>query len=365
MAESKAENNSARPHPPLSIEYLPALELAVAVDSAGPRPVKPELANTADGINTWRERAQAAASPFELSDLDMLFRPVSTVIFLFHAIIGEENREPADLIAFFASMSEEAFLDRCRRFLNIDISISKWIDIDTIEQALINDRARETVPFREEARQIAELLSSADTFRRKIVEVLTWFNERLFASEEEALRRRVESWIARNRPLFEQDTKNALNRLTNDGYDSFLADCDRIRLFPVSDSTNSDTCFMLPGDAYGVFSIKFADRMLPSGPETLASEKLTDQAIEALADPKRIALLRLLRKRPHFGREAADALGISASTASYHIEKLVSARLVRLELSSGRRFYYAVNTRGFRDLLDRLEAEFIKEDNHE
>jgi DNA-binding transcriptional ArsR family regulator len=357
-----AEDKSARPQPPLTIEYLPALELLVALDSAGPRPVKPELSRESGGVNPWRVRVEAAASPFELADLDLLFTPVSTVIFLFHAVIGEGNHEAAELIAFFASMSEQAFLERFKRFLEIDDSERDWIDIDKIEQALINDRARETVPFRAEAEQLAALLACGDTFRRKIVEVLTWFNARVFASDSDSLRRRVENWISGNRPHFEKDTKNALDRLTNDGYDSFLADSDAIRLYPVSDSANSDTCFMLPGEAYGVFSIKFAERVLPSGPETLAFEQLTEQAIEALSDPKRIALLRLLRKRPHFGREAAEALGISASTASYHIEKLVAARLVRLELSSGRRFYYAVNRRGFRDLLGHLEAEFIGED---
>ena len=156
----------------------------------------------------------------------------------------------------------------------------------------------------------------------------------------ESGRRRVEQWISDNRRQIEDDRRYALDQLTHGGYDSLLANSDAIRLFPVSDSANSDTCLMLPDEAYLVFSVRYAERVLPSGPEPRASAQKTEQMMEALSDPKRIALLRLLRQRPHFGREVADELGVSASTASYHIEKLVAAHLVRLELSSGRRFFY-------------------------
>ena len=346
--------------PPLTIDYLRALEFVVSVDSAGPRPGKPEVLKSSGRTNPWRSRAKAEASPFELSDLDLLFRPVSTVVFLFHAIIREGHREVGGLIDYFASMSEEAFLDRFKRFLRIDSSITDWINADTIELALENDRARETVPFREEAQQLAELLGSADSFRGKIVEVLSWFDERLFAPDFESRRGRVERWISDNRRQLEEDRRYALDQLTNGGYESLLANCDSIRLFPVSDSANSDTWLMLPDEAYFVFSVRYAERVLPPGPDARVSEQRTEQLMEALSDPKRIALLRLLRRRPHFAREVADELGVSASTASYHMEKLVAAHLVRLELSSGRRFFYGINPGGFRELLRLLEEEFVE-----
>ena len=361
MAEGRVENG----RPPVTFSYIPALELAVFADSAGPRPGKPEVLNASAGDNPWRRRVRAAASPFELADLDLLFRPVSTVVFLFYAIIREGHHEVEDLIQYFRSMSESAFLARFKWFLQIDDATEDWIDVDTIELALENDRARETVPFRDEAEQLVDLLSSADTFRRKIVDVLTWLDERLFASDSEMTRRRVESWISEKLPMLENDPSAALDALTGDSYDSLLKDTRAIRIFFVSDSWNSESCLMLPDEAYGVFTTRFADRVLPSDPEALASEQITERAIEALADPNRIALLRLLRRRPHFGREVAQALGVSASTASYHIEKLVAARLARLQLSRGRRFYYGINTRGFQELLDRLRAEFVSETGEE
>jgi DNA-binding transcriptional ArsR family regulator len=350
---------SNQTHPELSIHYLPALELVTAADSAGPRAVKRQLSGAQNGVNPGRGILEAVVSPFELSDLDFLFAPVSTVIFLFYMVIRDGCHEPGALIARLEGMKEEEFLERFKSFLHIAEHISDWIDIDTIEEALVKDRARENVPFRKEAAQLLRLLASGDTFRSKLVEVLTWFNELIFSSREEPARRTAEAWIMRNQSLIEADPKRKLDQLARDSYDPVLSAAEGIRLFPVTDSANSDIWILLPDEAYIVFSIPYADSRMNDGAAVSGETRLTDAAIEALSDPKRISILRLLRGRPHFGREIADELGISPSTASYHIEKLVTARLARLQLSNGRRFYYTINSEGFRDFLSCLEAEFI------
>jgi DNA-binding transcriptional ArsR family regulator len=122
---------------------------------------------------------------------------------------------------------------------------------------------------------------------------------------------------------------------------------------------------MLPGsdgevdEAYFIFDTAHANRVLLTSRDDSGFRAVTDEMIEALADAKRIAILRLLRKRPHFSKEIADGIGVSASTASYHIDKLIAARLIHLEISRGRRFYYAINSRGVRGFLARFEAEFL------
>ena len=256
-------------------------------------------------------------------------------------------------------MDEAEFLRRFRSFLHIEEGVDDWINVRTIEEALVQDRARENVPFREEAAQLVRLLASGDTFRLKLVEVLTWFNERIFSFRKESARREVEAWIDRNRSRIETAPKTSLDQLTGDSYDPVLSVSEGILLLPVTDSANSDIWILLPDEAYIIFSIRYADEQMNSREAVSKETLLTDAAIEALSDPKRISILRLLRGRPHFGREIADELGISASTASYHIEKLVSARLARLQLSSGRRFYYAINDVGFREFLRGIEAEFL------
>lgn len=346
-----------------SILFLPALELVAALDSAGPRPAKQHILDTNGGKNPWRTELEATVSAFEISDLDHLFFPISVSIFLYHAIFREGNHSPSDLIAFFKNMDEKDFMNRFRSFLQLEETGDKWVDVDLIEEALRNDRARENDSFREEARSLVALLSSGDMFRRKLVEVLSWYHEKILSSRFETIRKRVEGWITERREIIGKDLEGVLNRLTHDSYDSLISYSDNVTILPISGSANSEVWLMLPDEAYLIVTLPYAEQHLTEAAENSGREQLTDQAVEALADPKRIAMLRALRSRPYFGKELADRLGISASTASYHIEKLVSARLVRLEISSGRRFYYALNPGGFRDLLDSLEREFLPDDS--
>lgn len=58
-----------------------------------------------------------------------------------------------------------------------------------------------------------------------------------------------------------------------------------------------------------------------------------------LAEPKRRALLDLLRQRPHDVGELVEALGVSQPTASKHLRVLRDAGLVRVTGVAQRRVY--------------------------
>ncbi|MGD0810188.1 MAG: metalloregulator ArsR/SmtB family transcription factor [Acidimicrobiales bacterium] len=59
----------------------------------------------------------------------------------------------------------------------------------------------------------------------------------------------------------------------------------------------------------------------------------------ALTDPKRRAMLDLLRERPHDVGEFAGALGVSQPMASKHLRVLREAGLVRVRGVAQRRVY--------------------------
>lgn len=360
---SMTDRKAPYAHPPISIVRSPSVNLIAAIDAAGPRPTKPDKLTT--GTYSWREIAHSTVSTFDMADLDLVFAPLTTSIFLFYAAIEENHHEIPELIEFIKASSTEEFIDGFRKVLNIDASVPDWIDADTIEKALEVDRDRENTPFKQEAKQLEQLLKAGETFREKIVQILTWFYERVFKPEADAIMDQIDHWIdAYETPLI-QDPKTMLDRLLNDIYDSVLSVASEIKLFPIADNNSSEKWLMIPEAAYSVFGVEYAQQLLPADDATQANEERTDELIEALSDPKRVALLRLLRKRPHFGREIADKLGIGASTTSYHIDRLVAAHLIKLDLSKGRRFYYAINTKGFLDLLQRLRGEFVKEGEDE
>jgi DNA-binding transcriptional ArsR family regulator len=64
-----------------------------------------------------------------------------------------------------------------------------------------------------------------------------------------------------------------------------------------------------------------------------------DAVWPALTDPKRRAVLALLRERPRAVGELVDALGISQPTTSKHLRVLRKAGLVRVTGDAQRRIY--------------------------
>ncbi|MBY9078695.1 winged helix-turn-helix transcriptional regulator [Paenibacillus sp. HN-1] len=81
---------------------------------------------------------------------------------------------------------------------------------------------------------------------------------------------------------------------------------------------------------------------------------------KVLADPKRIAILRLLKERPWFGQELAEKLDISPPTVSYHmgfLQQIGAVSFVRTD----NRFYYSLNTSRLiapvRQFIDGFEEE--------
>lgn len=66
---------------------------------------------------------------------------------------------------------------------------------------------------------------------------------------------------------------------------------------------------------------------------------MVETTLAALTDPKRRAVLELLRQRPRSVNELVDALAVSQPTASKHLRVLRAAGLVRVEPDAQRRIY--------------------------
>jgi len=93
--------------------------------------------------------------------------------------------------------------------------------------------------------------------------------------------------------------------------------------------------------------------------------RLTDDRLprtfEALADPARLAVVRLLRKKPRRSGEIAEALSLNRPATSKHLEVLRQAGLVEAELldDDARARVYRLRPERFselRDFVDEVEA---------
>jgi DNA-binding transcriptional ArsR family regulator len=86
-------------------------------------------------------------------------------------------------------------------------------------------------------------------------------------------------------------------------------------------------------------------------------ESRLSRTFEALADPARLAVVRLLRKQPRRSSEIADALSLQRSATSKHLEVLRQAGLVEAALldEDARARVYRLRPERFSELRDFVE----------
>jgi DNA-binding transcriptional ArsR family regulator len=349
--------------PAITIQVSPALELVTAVSSRSATMKKIENRLVAPeelpaDVREWRERVEATLSPFERAGLDVVFSTTTVTILLCYLVIERELHDPSDLIAAIREMTTVEFLDSFREVLQFGQDATDWLTIASVTEAIEKDRAREALPFEEEAARLVSLLSTPDEFRDSLADVLEMFHRRCIADELDRVAAEIAPRVERLRAAIDEDAPGVLDRLSTGNYETLLADRPSIALYPVH-FAGDDRAMMLPGAAYIVCGTAVLDSELPIDRGRDGLSERTDELIKALADPNRLAILRLLRQQPRYGKELADHLDVSAATASYHLDKLLAARLARFELSRGRRFYYAINPHGIRELQECLEREFI------
>lgn len=82
-------------------------------------------------------------------------------------------------------------------------------------------------------------------------------------------------------------------------------------------------------------------------------EELTQRQLKAIADPTRLAILRLLGDRPWYVQQLADELKLSSATLSHHLGVLTHALMLRHDVE-GRRIYYRLNRQELRTLATDL-----------
>jgi len=95
-------------------------------------------------------------------------------------------------------------------------------------------------------------------------------------------------------------------------------------------------------------------------------EDRLSRTFQALADPARLAVVRLLRKKPRRSSEIADSLALNRPATSRHLEVLRQAGLIEAELleEDARARVYRLRRKRFselRDFVDEVEAYWVEQ----
>ena len=90
---------------------------------------------------------------------------------------------------------------------------------------------------------------------------------------------------------------------------------------------------------------------------------LFNSAFNALSDPTRREILRLLRERPMTSGEISAQFEHSWATVSRHLSLLKEARLVLAE-KRGQQMWYELNTTVLQDVIEHMLEWSSRENNH-
>ena len=90
-------------------------------------------------------------------------------------------------------------------------------------------------------------------------------------------------------------------------------------------------------------------------------EAQTNLLFQALSDQKRIDILRMVSKRPWYGKELASHFKLTTATMSYHLNRLVNAGLLRIEVGEQKRIYYTLNREMLEQYFSAARFDLLEE----
>ncbi|MDQ0158094.1 ArsR/SmtB family transcription factor [Alkalibacillus salilacus] len=91
------------------------------------------------------------------------------------------------------------------------------------------------------------------------------------------------------------------------------------------------------------------------------NDKEVLELLKLLTDERRFQMLRLLKKRPHYGYEIAQALGVSNSTVSHHLALLLNQGFVKSDRDENK-VYYTLNQAELKQVIEALNQLFLGEE---
>ena len=131
-------------------------------------------------------------------------------------------------------------------------------------------------------------------------------------------------------------------------------------LLPIIFRPNSVTFSTLP-EAQGIDVLRIGillDRHFHISGNKREAEDIVNIG-KLLSDISKVDILKLTAKKPCYGKEIANELGLSTATISYHVSTLVKLGLLNTELSS-KRVYYSLNYEKLSGYLENIKDYFIQ-----
>ena len=336
------------------IEIIPAFELlGAAMNYAFRADEAEDRIETSRSILEWREKVEGEISPFLSSDVEELFKYHAPMKFLRGAVFRFELETPEKLFQWLSSEQVPEALELMRDLFELGEGDPFALDPASLEAVYEKHDSLLHTSVSEEVAVVLYAVRYPDAFLRRLKMVLSEFYESFVKDALPAALELLQQKREEHQKLMEADQQKFLNQITLDNYSSLYSPELPVKIII---SYFANRFISLNTERYNLIIYGFDVEQLFRNFDTA---RVVDQYLKALGDPKRAAIMRLLKQRQWYGKELADHFSLTTATMSYHIEKLLSSRLIQFNTAEKNRILYSINHEGIEEMLRLLREDFL------
>ena len=206
---------------------------------------------------------------------------------------------------------------------------------------------------------LIRLMQTPQQLKAQLIALLTRFWDEYYHQDFEAHRQALARSVAYHRrqtylrgftELFRQVTGRALSPTTRDYVQEYLGRIDRVIFSPCA---HLGLYFQITL-SFPTLIVAFNYRTTPAQATDAKATIELFPPLKALADETRLHILSLLQEREMYAQEIVEAVGLSQSTVSRHLQLLERTEVVTTRQMRGMKFY-SINRASGRAILGALQ----------
>lgn len=282
-------------------------------------------------IKSWLTDVDLRISPFLKSDLQLVTRKVYGFWDTYSDILVEFDLETIDeLLTTLRNMHSDVLTKRILSYYLIDVPYES--DNKLIHEAITRDYGEEI------ANVYIQIKRFPDEYKDKVIHLIETFYKQ-FVQPNEAY---VDNFISEKLKLHNaRFSKNPLEFLNNIGlgdYSKITAEFPSMKIF-ISYYTDLGIYYGMFGPHFGLYYGFYSEERYSQQQDQDRYKNL----FKALADERRLEIIRLTSARPWYNKELADYFGLTSATLSYHLNLLLDIGILNFVPSDNNRYYYTTN----------------------
>lgn len=291
-------------------------------------------------VKEWLQYVDDNISPFLRNDILFITDDVYGIINVcYHLVLIEDIMEPLDLIESLKSLDTSTMIEIAYKYYELDAPLN--------DEELLRIRLTETFSS-EVANSFLQFKNHPIEFRNKVIEILLIFYKQFYEPFEKMVYSYMEERMLLHNSLFNKDHVYFINTVGMGDYSKAIELHENLIVY---------MSFYID---VGIIYFTFESTLVMCCGQTVEfrfeNRKNRDEykaLFKALADDKRIEIIKLTSERPWYNKELADHFKLTSATLSYHLNLLLDLGILNFEPSIvNNRYYYTTNKNNLRELFN-------------